>query len=166
MKVINIYNNPLCKTSCVYRIMNMMTGHFYIGSTKKLSKRYHQHKEMLKSGIHKSKKMQEEYDKYGPDVFVLEVLLICNPKYLKYYEQQLLDELHHVFNTCKSAYSVKGIKQSSDWIRKRIRKISKPVCVDGVTYDSQMDAKRALNLTNGCIYKRLNSKNFPNYYYL
>lgn len=56
MKVINIYNNPLCKTSCVYRIMNMMTGHFYIGSTKKLSKRYHQHKEMLKSGIHKSKK--------------------------------------------------------------------------------------------------------------
>lgn len=109
MRVINVYNNPLYRTSCVYRIINIITGHFYIGSTKNLYKRYNKHKGMLKHGTHKSKKMQEEYDKYGSDAFVLEVLLICNPKYVKYYEQQLLDELHPVFNTCKSAYSMKGL---------------------------------------------------------
>lgn len=160
----NVYNGPLCKTSCVYRIMNVITGHFYIGSTKRLSKRYQKHKDMLKLGLHPSRKMQEEYNKYGSDAFVLEVLLICNPAYVKYYEQQLLDELHPVFNTCKSAYSMKGVHQSKEWIEKRLKKISKPICINGIVYKSQMDAIRKLNLTNGCLYSRLHSKNFPNYY--
>lgn len=58
----------------VYRIMNLVTGRFYFGSTGCFRKRYASHFTTLAANTHKNAFMLSEYRKYGAEQFVFEVI--------------------------------------------------------------------------------------------
>lgn len=58
----------------IYRITNMANGKYYIGSAESFARREWQHKYDLKRGVHKNPRLQAAWDKYGPDMFVFEIL--------------------------------------------------------------------------------------------
>lgn len=60
--------------SGVYKIVNTVDGGFYIGSTKNFHKRWRQHFNSLKHNKHHSILFQQAYNKYGEEVFKLEII--------------------------------------------------------------------------------------------
>lgn len=58
----------------IYQITNMANGKYYIGSAESFARREWQHKYDLKRGTHKNPKLQAAWNKYGPDVFVFEII--------------------------------------------------------------------------------------------
>jgi hypothetical protein len=57
----------------VYQFRNVKNGRAYIGSTiRSFDERKAEHIELLAAGKHKTKRLQEEWDEYGPDAFVFE----------------------------------------------------------------------------------------------
>ena len=58
----------------IYRITNMANGHYYIGSAESFARREWQHKNELKRNVHKNPRLQAAWNKYGPDMFVFEIL--------------------------------------------------------------------------------------------
>lgn len=57
-----------------YKIENKENGRVYIGQTKNFKKRIATHKNLLKIGVHSSKKLQFDYDQYGEDSFNFEII--------------------------------------------------------------------------------------------
>ena len=58
----------------IYRITNMLTEDFYIGSAQSFERRVWQHKYDLRRNCHKNPHMQASWNKYGEDAFVFEVI--------------------------------------------------------------------------------------------
>lgn len=92
---------------CVYKITNKENGKFYVGSTCDLKRRMHEHFGELKRGVHYAKKMQKDYDIYGRNSFVVEILETCENDLLKDIEQKYLDELEAVKNGYNVSFSSK-----------------------------------------------------------
>jgi len=71
---------------------------FYIGSSKNIQQRYYKHRTELRKGVHKNEHLQNTYNKYGEEKFIIEIIDICNidEQYLK--EQYYLDLLQPLFN--------------------------------------------------------------------
>lgn len=63
----------------VYSITNQHTGRMYIGSTSSFARRWFEHKEMLSRGTHHSHKLQSDWNTFGADAFVFQVLERCHP---------------------------------------------------------------------------------------
>lgn len=54
----------------VYCITNRLTGHFYIGATTQtIAIRWDQHRQSLAAGTHHNKRLQADWDIYGPPAF-------------------------------------------------------------------------------------------------
>ena len=66
--------------ACVYKITNKITGKIYVGETTWKHRRWTQHKSQLKRGMHQSRSLQKEYDKYGIDSFEFSVVKIIESK--------------------------------------------------------------------------------------
>ncbi|AMR46918.1 endonuclease [Bacillus subtilis subsp. subtilis] len=58
----------------VYKIRNIKNGKFYIGSSANFRKRKTEHLRLLKSGSHHNKPLQEDFNTYGENNFLFEVL--------------------------------------------------------------------------------------------
>jgi group I intron endonuclease len=58
----------------IYRITNMATGSYYIGSAESFARREWQHRYDLKRGVHKNPRLQAAWNKCGGDMFVFEVI--------------------------------------------------------------------------------------------
>ena len=58
----------------VYSIKNTITGQFYIGQSIEYRRRWIGHKSRLRRNKHENYKMQEDYAKYGLDVFEFEII--------------------------------------------------------------------------------------------
>ena len=60
-----------CKNqpAAVYKIENTETGQVYIGQSTQYNRRWLNHKHYLRRNNHGNPKLQEDYDKYGLDVF-------------------------------------------------------------------------------------------------
>ena len=65
---------PEWVTGFVYQITNTVTGSVYIGSSTAIEERWRGHKSKLERGVHYSKKFQLDYDTYGKDSFVFELI--------------------------------------------------------------------------------------------
>lgn len=61
-------------TGVIYRINNLATDCYYIGSAVKFGRRKWEHLSALRSGTHHCKKLQAAYAEYGVDAFEFEVL--------------------------------------------------------------------------------------------
>lgn len=58
----------------VYKITNIVTGKYYIGSSKNVRARFYGHLSQLKNNKHHNKHLQSSFNTYGETVFVFEVL--------------------------------------------------------------------------------------------
>jgi len=58
----------------IYRITNMATEHYYIGSAESFERRRWQHLYDLRRGAHKNPRLQAAWNAHGEDMFVFEVL--------------------------------------------------------------------------------------------
>ena len=82
----------------IYRITNMATGDYYIGSAESFERRKWQHAYDLKRGVHKNPRLQAAWNKYGADMFVFEVL-------------EVVPDDRHVFDI-ENTYLMKCVGQS------------------------------------------------------
>lgn len=86
------------KISAVYKIVNTVTGDFYIGSSKNVKMRWAQHKCPSVWKEHPDSPLYLDMQKYGLDRFRFQILAPVIPEYLKDVEQELIEMLHPTYN--------------------------------------------------------------------
>ena len=103
--------------SGIYRIRNAKTGRSYIGSAVCFRKRWASHRLHLNRGDHDNRALQNAWNKYGPNAFVFEVILLCRKdrQTLEHNEQLVIDSLSPKarYNICPVAGSRLGTKMSA-----------------------------------------------------
>ena len=62
------------KIIAVYRIRNLVSKKYYIGSSTNLYERWRNHRSKLRNGTHPNNHLQSSWDKHSEEVFVFEVL--------------------------------------------------------------------------------------------
>jgi group I intron endonuclease len=68
------------KPAGVFQIKNTANGKLYLGSSLNLEGPLNGHKFMLGIGSHRNKVLQKEWNEYGPDKFVFEILAVVKVK--------------------------------------------------------------------------------------
>ena len=58
----------------IYRILNIINNCAYVGQTAMVNQRIKTHKSALKNSKHSNPQLQEEYNKYGKEAFIFEVI--------------------------------------------------------------------------------------------
>ena len=86
------------KISAVYKIVNEVTGDFYVGSSKNVYKRWVAHKCPSTWKHHPNNKMYLDMQKCGVDKFRFQILCPAMPEYLKQVEQELVEMIHPTYN--------------------------------------------------------------------
>lgn len=104
----------------VYKILNKITGEFYIGSASRTKRRtlsqtgFYQrfwvHRNLLNKNMHYNKKLQNSWNKHGESNFDFIVLAACPPEYCIKLEQWFLDNLKPTYNFKLKAESNLGVK--------------------------------------------------------
>jgi group I intron endonuclease len=90
-------------------------GHFYIGSSKSVLKRYNKHRYLMTHGINKNGDIQKYYNINGyPNIAVLKYCQECDILNKEQYYLNLYFEDHKCLNFNKNAYSSKGYKYSEE----------------------------------------------------
>src|SRR3954468_25108686 len=79
-KEINQEYQERAKPAGVFQIKNTVNGKVLLGSSLNLEGPLNKHKFMLKTGSHKNKALQSEWNEYGPEKFVFEILETVNVK--------------------------------------------------------------------------------------
>ena len=92
------------KISAVYKIVNKVTGDFYIGSSKDALIRWENHKCPSNWKRHPNSKLYQDMQKYGVDNFQFQILEQVIPECLKQAEQEFIEMLHPKYNN----YRAKG----------------------------------------------------------
>lgn len=104
--------------SGVYVLINIINGHFYVGSAVNLATRKIRHISPLRKGKHPNRHLQRAYDKYGEDAFDFKILIYCEPIFLIQLEQFFIDTLHPEYNILPVAGSRLGFSVSKETRRK------------------------------------------------
>jgi group I intron endonuclease len=107
------------RKSGIYQIKNLTTGKFYIGSATNVNKRFTQHKDDLRKGVHDNRYLQNAWNKYGEQDFAFSVLEYCEKDKLLKLEQSWFNwtdccNRNKGYNINPNAGSNLGIKFSYD----------------------------------------------------
>ena len=86
------------KISGVYKITNIITGDFYVGSSKDVKLRWLQHKRLSSWKKQSNNQLYLDMQKYGVDKFEFQILEEADPEQLKETEQELIEMLHPTYN--------------------------------------------------------------------
>lgn len=70
----------------IYRIYCLITGKSYIGQSKNIEERWKQHLYELKRNKHHSKKLQQDFNRYGEKFFIKEIIQL-----FPFYSKQILN---------------------------------------------------------------------------
>ena len=84
--------------SAVYKIINTITGDFYIGSSKDVKQRWRAHKKPSVWKNHPNNQMYIDMQKYGLDNFDFQILEEVEPDSLKEKEQYFIETLKPTYN--------------------------------------------------------------------
>jgi group I intron endonuclease len=102
----------------VYRLQNIITGRFYIGSTKNIYARFYRHMQCLRQKIYDNERIKEDNEKHGKKSFIFGVVEYCD-------ENQILDREKYYFDLWQPQYNIfdpikdrKGFKHSENSIMK------------------------------------------------
>lgn len=160
----------------IYKIINVINNKYYIGSSFNIKKRIRKHFELLKRNKHHSTHLQNAYNKYGKNVFKIEVLEICNRNNILYIEQKYLDNIPDwkcVYNISRMAFGC-NYDLSTHPNEKEIRfkmsnsckgKHTKPFYINNIRYETLKDAAINFNLNIKTISIRIKNWKYKNYYY-
>ena len=86
------------KICAVYKITNIVTGDFYIGSSKNVKERWRSHKKPSVWKRHPNNPMYLDMQKFGVDKFEFQVIAEVEPDKLKEMEQQFIETLKPNYN--------------------------------------------------------------------
>jgi group I intron endonuclease len=78
--------------SGIYKITNLVNGKYYVGSSKNIQRRWHDHKSMLSRGRHDNPHLQSSWCKHGKESFEFVVVENVPTENLLTVEQRYLDE--------------------------------------------------------------------------
>lgn len=96
------------RQSGVYILRNMVSGNFYIGSSKNLASRRGRHMYVLRNGIKENVRIFNDCNKYGVESFIFKVIEYCDECDLIDKEQHYFELMMPRYNVWKSVYSAKG----------------------------------------------------------
>ena len=82
----------------VYKIINTITGDFYIGSSKNIKIRWKNHKCLSTWKQYPNNPMYLDMRKYGIDKFAFEILEVVEEDSLKEKEQEFIETLNPTYN--------------------------------------------------------------------
>ena len=101
------------KISGVYRITNTVTGDFYIGSSKNVRRRLASHKWPSVWKNNPNKQLYQDFQKYGVENFVFEILAEVEADSLKEAEQKFIEMLQPTYNSCNAkGWDIERYKKS------------------------------------------------------
>lgn len=80
-------------TSGIYKIENTTSSGFYIGRSVNVEDRLRHHRNELRRGVHRNKRLQNSWNKYGEDVFKFELIWEEPPEMLEETEGIVLQSL-------------------------------------------------------------------------
>lgn len=130
--LIKVENIETLELKGVYKIKNIKTEKFYIGSTIDSFKiRLKAHREALVRGTHKNRHLQNAWNKYGSDAFVFEIVEICEETICRQREQYYLD-----LGPWNKMYNINTLATGpcleSETIEKQVatRKVTNAECLD------------------------------------
>lgn len=78
---------------CIYQILNLANGKFYIGHSQDYDIRWWEHSRKLKSNSHDNPHLQNAWNKYGEDAFEFIVIELVEEKDMLTREQFWIDNL-------------------------------------------------------------------------
>lgn len=109
--------------SGIYRIECIGNGKFYIGSAVNLYKRLSDHRQGLRKNKHHCRYLQNAYNKYGEDSFLVRVLFECN---ISEFKEKEVEQIEFYFNQGLAMNSTRDYQGSHGMIftEERKRKIS------------------------------------------
>ena len=88
--------------SGIYKIINTVTGDFYIGSSKNVNRRWACHKCLSTWNECPNNPMYIDMQKYGVDKFAFEILEEVEIESLKETEQKFIEKMHPTYNSNNS----------------------------------------------------------------
>jgi len=92
----------------IYRILNVATDHFYVGSTINHRRRKWEHWDALKKNTHHCSALQAAWNYYGADAFEFEIIETCGDAEAMLVEEDVLLLQHagqpHCYNTAVSVF--------------------------------------------------------------
>ena len=74
----------------IYRIRNLVSGRFYIGSSEDIYRRFDVHRRNLRKGKHTNMALQASWTKHGEDAFRFDILHRVTPEELREVERNIL----------------------------------------------------------------------------
>lgn len=161
----NIISTENIKKSGVYKIINIITDDYYIGSSVNLYHRICQHYSKLRKNIHGNNRLQNSYNKHGENAFKVLIVSYENPKDVRKIEYDLIEKekpVYNLINIYNEYYFDDEIRKKMSDSQKLLQKTgsnnheSKPVeCydLDGnyvKTFESMSLALKELNKNNSC----------------
>lgn len=93
----------------IYKIFCTETSHFYIGQSKSIYNRFHQHKKALNQNLHHNSLLQDLWNSYGESSFVFKVLAVqdnFNSEELKQTETSYIEKYVKEFGEIKRLNSL------------------------------------------------------------
>lgn len=105
--------------SGIYQIRNILTNHIYLGSSKNIEYRFNTHKSLLRHDKHHSTHLQRAWNKYKEELFLFEIIELCNIEELLLKEKQYLDKLKPRYNISLDSFApMTGRKHSKSTLEK------------------------------------------------
>ena len=85
----------------IYKITNIKNNKCYIGSSTHIYYRLHRHKSDLLRKVHANPILQNSYNKYGADSFVVSIIEECPKDFVLQREQYYINTLFPEYNITK-----------------------------------------------------------------
>lgn len=132
--------------SGVYKIANIVTNDFYIGSSVQLSVRRNQHFNQLSNNTHNNKHLQNSFNKHSSSNFIFEILSTCPIEYCLKLEQWFIDNLKPIYNQLPTAGNSLGYKHNQNSLKK-LKSQNKEYCSKKLY---QYNNQQLIKIWNSC----------------
>ena len=114
------------KICAVYKILNTVTGDFYIGSSRDVKRRWMSHMESARWNRYPNNPMYQDMQKYGVDKFKFQIIIAIMSECLRGIEQDCIDLMKPTYNSYNAkGKNVEKLKMSS---RKTSKKYYSQIC--------------------------------------
>ena len=179
----------------VYMIECLKNGKKYYGRSQEFDKRRRSHVNMLRSNSHRNMYLQEDWNKFGEDMFKFRIIhrFDCLENSIKCEQEYIETNLGVGYNiggatdggdrmshnprkeeTTKLKSKVFSGEGNPMFGREKTKKMiesvkkanSKKVIVEGIEYSSVIEAAEKLGVNKNTAYGRIKSKSFPQWYYV
>jgi len=105
--------------SGIYRIINVVNGKLYVGSSTNVAYRLWWHRRELSFNRHENRYLQNAWNKHGESSFKFELLFNCEREQLLQKEQETIDRYKSTwkdsgYNICFNTRNCLGVKRSPE----------------------------------------------------